>query len=93
MKGHLKKWVGITVAALMCIMLMTAINPNTAAYAVDADTPCDYLKGSNSSAQNYSTWSSTVESYLAVTDDGYMRVQGGFSGGNVEVEYYNSDFE
>ena len=48
--------------------------------------------GSNVEAQNYSTWSSTVESYLVPTDKGLMRVQAANSIDGYLVEYYDANY-
>lgn len=49
--------------------------------------------GSNVEAQNYSTWSKPIKSYLTTTASGeLMRVQAGDNIDGVIVEYYTSDY-
>lgn len=57
------------------------------------NTTCTIYKGSNLENQNYSVWSSPVESYLTTSPDGsLMRVQSGALDGKLLIEYYDSGY-
>ena len=49
--------------------------------------------GNNIDAQNYYSWSSTVESYLVSLENGFMRVQAGAVSGKAVVEYYDNSYQ
>ena len=56
-------------------------------------TTCASYNGSNLEAQNYATWSSTVDSYLTTSPDGrLMRVQGNALDGKLLIEYYDTSY-
>lgn len=57
------------------------------------NTTCTIYKGSNLENQNYSVWSSPVESYLTTSPDGsLMRVQSGALDGKLLIEYSDSGY-
>lgn len=56
-------------------------------------TTCTIYEGSNLENQNYTNWSSPVESYLTTSPDGYlMRVQNDAIDGKLLIEYYDSRY-
>lgn len=56
-------------------------------------TQCDTYSGSNVNKQNYSTYGTTVKSYLTeCSDETFMRVQAGAVDGNLLIEYYDKDY-
>lgn len=58
-----------------------------------AKTTCTVYSGRNVESQNYSRYSTPIDSYLAVCQDGsLMRLQYGSRIGGVLVEYYDKDY-
>ena len=57
-------------------------------------TTCSFYTGSNLEAQNYSVWSSTVDSYLTESPDGnLMRVEANvIDSGTLLIEYYDKQY-
>ena len=56
-------------------------------------TTCTIYEVSNLENQNYTNWSSPVESYLTTSPDGYlMRVQNDAIDGKLLIEYYDSGY-
>lgn len=86
MKLHFKRVV--VKLAVLCLVLMV---PAFCYAAEGSDINCTYLQGRNVNAQNYSTWTSPITSYLVDTGDQYMRVQG-IAGNKISVVYYDKDF-
>lgn len=56
-------------------------------------TTCTTYKGQNLESQDYSTYGSTVKSYLTTSPDGQlMRIQSGALDGKLLVEYYDTSY-
>ena len=75
---------------LLAICFVVSLVPATVVSAVT--TTCTTYSGQNIEGQNYSRWSSPIQSYLSACADGtLMRVQYGSSMG-VLVEYYDTSY-
>lgn len=58
----------------------------------DDSLDCEYSTGTNIGYQNYSRWSSPVDSYLVKQGSGYMKVQYASSDKSLTAAYYDGDF-
>ena len=77
---------------ITAVVISTALMVST---AVSAYATCgqDY-ETTNSNAQNYTKWSTPIESYLTETTDGkLMRVQKSDDNTGILVEYYTKDYK
>lgn len=88
MKFH-SKYTKRAVSFLICIGLMIS----SFIFGASAENKCPDITGYNIGANEYTYyWSTVINSYLAVTETGYMRLQNGAVEGKYLVEYYDSAY-
>jgi hypothetical protein len=94
-KKIITRWAGRGIAIVLGAMLLgISIPAPTSQAGTENGTPAyTTYSGDNVEDQNYSTWSSTIKSYLTYNSDGsFMRVQAGAVSDGYLVEYYDSNY-
>lgn len=81
----LKKFIGLA----LCVLMLSAAAMPVPVRAVEY---CAEISGTNSGANDYLYYGSTVKSYLVRIDGGYMRFQANAVSGGYLVEYFTDDF-